>query len=90
MEWIEKCNKSGESGLHINKRSRLKRPVPEAPGEMANVIEAAKKANIRDKITVMIGGAPITDSYCKAIGADIYTPDCATAAEEAYKVSVGA
>jgi methanogenic corrinoid protein MtbC1 len=59
-------------------------------GEMANVVEAAKKANIRDKITVMIGGAPITDSYCKAIGADIYTPDCATAAEEAYRVCVGA
>jgi methanogenic corrinoid protein MtbC1 len=31
----------------------------------------------------MIGGAPVTDSFCKQIGADIYTPDAATAAEAA-------
>jgi len=39
VEWIEKCNKSGESGLHINKRSRLKRPVPEAPEEKMQQLE---------------------------------------------------
>ena len=55
-------------------------------GEMKNVVEGLKAAGIRDKVTVMIGGAPVTDQFCKSIGADIYTPDAATAAEEAAKV----
>ena len=59
-------------------------------GEMKGVVEAAKKAGIREKVTFMIGGAPITDTFCKSIGADIYTPDAASAAEEAYKVCVKA
>jgi corrinoid protein of di/trimethylamine methyltransferase len=58
--------------------------------EMKVVIDAAKAANIRNKVTFMIGGAPITDSFCKNIGADIYTPDAASAAEEALKVCLKA
>lgn len=58
-------------------------------GEMKNVVEAAKAAGIRDSITIMIGGAPVTDNFCKQIGADIYTPDAASAAEAAAKVCVG-
>jgi corrinoid protein of di/trimethylamine methyltransferase len=54
--------------------------------EMKNVVEAAKEAGIRDKVTIMVGGAPVTDNFCKSIGADIYTPDAASAAEEAAKV----
>ena len=34
----------------------------------------------------MIGGAPVTDNFRATIGADIYTPDAATAAEAALKV----
>jgi methylmalonyl-CoA mutase cobalamin-binding domain/chain len=59
-------------------------------GGMGAVVKAAKEANIREKVTIMIGGAPITDSYCKSIGADIYSPDAASAAEDAYKICVGA
>lgn len=55
-------------------------------GEMKNVVEGLKAAGLRDKVTVMIGGAPVTDQFCKTIGADIYTPDAASAAEEAAKV----
>ena len=55
-------------------------------GEMKNVVEAIKAAGLRDKVTIMIGGAPVTDQFCKSIGADIYTPDAASAAEEAAKV----
>ena len=33
----------------------------------------------------MIGGAPVTQSYCDTIGADSYTPDAATAAEVALR-----
>jgi corrinoid protein of di/trimethylamine methyltransferase len=55
-------------------------------GEMKKVVEAAVAAGIRDKVTIMVGGAPVSDSFCKSIGADIYTPDAASAAEEASKV----
>jgi methanogenic corrinoid protein MtbC1 len=54
-------------------------------GEMENVVNAAVKAGIRDKVTIMIGGAPITESYCNKISADLYTADAASAAEEAVK-----
>jgi 5-methyltetrahydrofolate--homocysteine methyltransferase len=45
------------------------------------VIEALKTAGLRDKVKVMIGGAPVTQSFADEIGADAYTPDAATAAE---------
>jgi methylmalonyl-CoA mutase cobalamin-binding domain/chain len=54
-------------------------------GEMQKVVEATVAAGIRDKVTIMVGGAPVTDSFCKKIGADIYTSDAASAAEEAVK-----
>ena len=50
--------------------------------EMKNVVDEAVKAGIRDKVKIMIGGAPINDNFCKDIGADLYTPDAATAAEK--------
>lgn len=58
-------------------------------GEMKNVVEAAKEAGLRDKVTIMVGGAPVNDNFCKSIGADIYTPDAASAADEAAKVCTG-
>ena len=54
--------------------------------EMKNVVETAKESGIRDQVTIMVGGAPVTDNFCKSIGADIYTPDAASAAEEAARV----
>lgn len=47
---------------------------------MGEVVEAAKNAGIRDKVKIMVGGAPVTDKFCETIGADAYTPDAATAA----------
>lgn len=55
-------------------------------GEIKNVIAAAEAAGIRDQFTFMVGGAPLNDAFCKQVGADIYTPDAATAAEEAARV----
>lgn len=52
-------------------------------GEMKNVVDLCVAEGIRDKVKIMIGGAPITDAYCKEIGADAYTSDAATAAEVA-------
>ena len=51
--------------------------------EMENVVKAAVEAGIRDKITIMVGGAPVTQSFCESIGADRYAPDAASAADEA-------
>jgi len=46
-----------------------------------DVIEALKDAGVRDKIKVMVGGAPVSQSFADEIGADAYTPDAASAAE---------
>ena len=50
---------------------------------IANVIEARKAAGLRDKVTVMVGGAPVTQEYADQIGADIYTEDGGAAANAA-------
>ena len=50
------------------------------------VIEALKAEGLRDQVKVMVGGAPVTDSFAKQIGAVAYTPDAATAAEKAREL----
>ena len=52
-------------------------------GVMKDVVEAAKTAGIRDQVTIMVGGAPVTQAFCDQIGADVYTPDAASAADAA-------
>ena len=51
--------------------------------EMRNVVDLCKAEGIRDNVKIMIGGAPITDTYRNEIGADAYTADAASAAETA-------
>ena len=48
-----------------------------------DIIEAIKAAGLRDKVKIMVGGAPVTQQFADEIGADIYTPDAASAAERA-------
>ena len=50
-------------------------------GVMADVVKAAEEAGIRDQVKIMIGGAPITEAFCRQIGADAYTSDAASAAD---------
>ena len=52
-------------------------------GVMAEVVKAAEAAGIRDKVKIMIGGAPVTQSFCEQIGADAYTTDAASASDVA-------
>lgn len=47
---------------------------------MRQVIEKLKAADERDRYIVMIGGAPVTESFAQEIGADYYTADAPTAA----------
>jgi len=44
-------------------------------------IDALKEAGLRDKVKIMVGGAPVTQSFADEIGADAYTADAATAAQ---------
>ena len=56
---------------------------------MAEVVKQAEGAGIRDKVKIMIGGAPVTEEFCKNIGADAYTPDATSAAEKAVMFCAG-
>jgi len=51
--------------------------------EMKNVVDKANEAGIRDKVKIMVGGAPVTQEFCESIGADCYTPDAASASDAA-------
>ncbi len=52
-------------------------------------IQALEKAGLRDKVTVMVGGAPVTEEYAKLAGADHYAPDASFATRMAKQI-VGA
>ncbi|MGC8890095.1 MAG: corrinoid protein [bacterium] len=53
---------------------------------MKDTINALKEAGIREKVKVMIGGAPVTQRYADEIGADGYAPDAASAVEKAKEL----
>jgi 5-methyltetrahydrofolate--homocysteine methyltransferase len=48
---------------------------------MKDTIAALQEHGIRDKVKVIIGGAPVTQSYAESIGADGYAPDAASAVD---------
>ena len=50
---------------------------------MSDVVKELEKNGMRNNVKVMIGGAPVTEAFCKQIGADAYTPDAASAADQA-------
>ncbi len=48
---------------------------------MQEIIEQLKERGLREKYIVMVGGAPVNESFAAQIGADYFTPDAATCAE---------
>jgi len=48
---------------------------------MKETIEALKNAGLRENVKVIIGGAPVTESYAAQIDADGYAPDAASAVD---------
>lgn len=46
---------------------------------MKTIVEALQAAGLRNQVKVMIGGAPVTESYARQIGADGYAPDASRA-----------
>lgn len=49
-------------------------------------VAALNAAPFRDKVKVMVGGAPISQSFADKVGADAYTPDAASAAKRAKEL----
>jgi dimethylamine corrinoid protein len=54
---------------------------------MKDIIEMAKADGIRGRVTMMVGGAPITQNYCDKIGADIYGETANETVEKAKLVA---
>lgn len=54
--------------------------------EMGNVVKAVNASDLKGKVKVMVGGAPVNDAFCQSIGADRYTPDAASAADAALEL----
>jgi 5-methyltetrahydrofolate--homocysteine methyltransferase len=50
--------------------------------EMRNTIEALKAAGLREKVKVIVGGAPVSPEYAAQIGADGYARDAARAVDK--------
>ena len=51
--------------------------------EMREVVKLVHERGLQDQIKVMVGGAPISQSFCDEIGADYYAEDAGAAAREA-------
>jgi 5-methyltetrahydrofolate--homocysteine methyltransferase len=55
-------------------------------GTMKVIIESLKAAGLRDKVKIMVGGAPVTQAFATEIGADGYSPDASSAARLAKQL----
>ena len=53
---------------------------------MKTTIEALENAGLRDKVKVIVGGAPVTQHFADAIGADGYAPDASCAVDLAKEL----
>jgi 5-methyltetrahydrofolate--homocysteine methyltransferase len=53
---------------------------------METTVRALRQAKLSDAVHVMVGGAPVTDSYAQEIGADGYAPDASAAAALARRL----
>ena len=58
-------------------------------GVMEEVVRLANEQGLRDKIKIMVGGAPVNEDFCRKIGADVYTSDAASAADAAVALCNG-
>jgi len=55
--------------------------------QQENLIKALEEAGLREKVKVMVGGAPVTASYAKQIGADGYAEDAISAVDLAMRLA---
>ncbi len=57
--------------------------------EIGATIRAIEEAGLRDKVKVMVGGAPVTQAFADEVGADAYTSDAGAAAVRAVELVRG-
>jgi 5-methyltetrahydrofolate--homocysteine methyltransferase len=55
--------------------------------KMDDTIKAFEEAGVRDRLKVMVGGAPVNQAFADKIGADAYAPDAAAAADRAKQLT---
>ena len=55
--------------------------------QQEKLIQALEEAGLRDKVKVMIGGAPITEDFAKKVGADGYAEDAISAVNLAFRLA---
>ena len=46
---------------------------------MKTIVDAIQQAGLRDQVQIIIGGAPVNETYAQQIGADGYAPDASSA-----------
>jgi 5-methyltetrahydrofolate--homocysteine methyltransferase len=68
--------KAVEDGAQVIGMSAL---LTTTMSNMGVTVEALKAAGLRDKVKVMIGGAPVTQEYANQIGADGFAADASSA-----------
>jgi 5-methyltetrahydrofolate--homocysteine methyltransferase len=74
---------AGENSAHLIAMSAL---LTTTMGSMRDTVQALEKAGLQGKTRVIIGGAPVTQSYADEIKADGYAPDAASAVERAKQL----
>ncbi|MFH1752836.1 MAG: corrinoid protein [Candidatus Omnitrophota bacterium] len=74
-KFVEKVRDSGASILAMSSL------ITTSMGAMKLTLEALKASGLRDKVKVMIGGAPITEGFAREIGADGYGSSAAEAVD---------
>lgn len=72
-----------QAGAHILAMSAL---LTTTMTSMPATIEAIQQAGLRDKVKILVGGAPVTEAYAKQIGADGYASDASAAARLATEL----
>jgi 5-methyltetrahydrofolate--homocysteine methyltransferase len=68
--------KAAQEGAQVIGMSAL---LTTTMSNMQNTIQALQAAGLRDKVKVVIGGAPVTEVYARQIGADAFAPDASSA-----------
>jgi len=54
--------------------------------QQKKLIASLEEAGLRDKVKVMVGGAPVTESYANEIGADGYAEDAISSVDLAFRL----
>ncbi|MEO0079079.1 MAG: corrinoid protein [candidate division WOR-3 bacterium] len=78
--------KAAEEGTRVIGLSSL---MTTTMPKMGKVIEALKRSGLRERVKVIVGGAPVTSEFARRIGADGYAPDAHGAVLEIERLTGG-